>query len=209
MSERCQVPSYEWLRAAFSPYKLQHADSNEEVPASIVRLVIRKASHVDVAAKGNQMSIQDLGALGEILGGAGVIITLIYLARQIRENSRQVRLSTTASLNDLINQGFDPIYNNAETTHIWLTGLESPTSLDHQQWSVFGMFMARLMNTLYTVAEARDNEVIDAATQDRYVHSFRTFLETPGGRRWLEDTGFFTLSNKMKKLLELSKAQEV
>lgn len=36
------------------------------------------------------MSIQDLGALGEILGGAGVIVTMIYLARQIREDSRQV-----------------------------------------------------------------------------------------------------------------------
>lgn len=33
------------------------------------------------------MSIQDLGALGELIGGAAVIITLIYLAVQVRQNT--------------------------------------------------------------------------------------------------------------------------
>ena len=39
------------------------------------------------------MSIQDLGALGEFVGSLGVIVTLIYLAIQIRSNTRATKAS--------------------------------------------------------------------------------------------------------------------
>ena len=34
------------------------------------------------------MTIQDLGAIGDLLGGIAVVVTLIYLAAQIRQNTR-------------------------------------------------------------------------------------------------------------------------
>jgi len=37
------------------------------------------------------MSIQDLANLGEAIGGLGVIVSLLYLAMQIRQNTRAVR----------------------------------------------------------------------------------------------------------------------
>ena len=46
------------------------------------------------------MTIQDMGAVGELIGGIAVIITLIYLAAQIRQNTKAVRstaLETSAS----------------------------------------------------------------------------------------------------------------
>jgi len=54
------------------------------------------------------VDIQDWGALGEVFGAVGVVVTLIYLARQIRENSRQVRVSSITSINHLINEAWDP-----------------------------------------------------------------------------------------------------
>ena len=40
------------------------------------------------------MSIQDLGAIGEILGGIAVLVTLIYLAIQTRTNTKALRAQT-------------------------------------------------------------------------------------------------------------------
>ena len=40
---------------------------------------------------GRSDSLQDLGNIGDYLGGMGVVITLIYLARQIRQNTDTVR----------------------------------------------------------------------------------------------------------------------
>ncbi len=39
------------------------------------------------------MSIQDWGAIGEIVGALAVVASLIYLAAQIRQNTRQISLN--------------------------------------------------------------------------------------------------------------------
>ena len=43
------------------------------------------------------MDITTLVAWGEFLGGIAVVVSLIYLAGQVRQNSRQPRASTTAA----------------------------------------------------------------------------------------------------------------
>ncbi len=45
------------------------------------------------------LDITTLAAWGEFLGGLGVIASLVYLASQIRQNSRLLRTSTASSTN--------------------------------------------------------------------------------------------------------------
>ena len=44
------------------------------------------------------MSIQEWGSIGEVIGGVAVIITLIYLARQIKAQTKEARLLATRDL---------------------------------------------------------------------------------------------------------------
>ncbi len=37
------------------------------------------------------MTLEDLGNLGEIIGAIAVVISLVYLAVQIRQNTAQIR----------------------------------------------------------------------------------------------------------------------
>lgn len=46
------------------------------------------------------MNWDAIGAIGEILGALGVIITLIYLASQIRHNTKVARASTRQAISD-------------------------------------------------------------------------------------------------------------
>jgi len=48
-------------------------------------------------AKEGAMTIQDLGAIGELIGSIGVILTLIYLAVQIRQNTATMEESQRLS----------------------------------------------------------------------------------------------------------------
>ena len=89
------------------------------------------------------MTIQDWGAVGEILGAIGVVVTLIYLARQIRENSRQMRVGSIISINHLINEAWDPIYSNDRNIRVWTTGLRSPLDLEEEDLALFHLFMTR------------------------------------------------------------------
>ena len=84
------------------------------------------------------MTIQDLGAIGDLIGGAAVLITLIYLAMQIRQNTKihaslirqnfydaqqQQILHAVESpeFNELINRGWstDETITGGEQTQIW------------------------------------------------------------------------------------------
>jgi hypothetical protein len=44
------------------------------------------------------MNWEAIGAIGEVLGAIGVIVTLGYLATQVRQNSRSVRSSTRQAI---------------------------------------------------------------------------------------------------------------
>ena len=135
------------------------------------------------------MSIQDWGAIGEIIGAIAVVFTLVYLARQIRENSRQVRISSITSINQLINEGFDPIYANKEYVEIWFRGLESRANLEPTDRNLFDLFMARLMNSFSTAHTQFKNGTLDQGDFERYVGVYRGIADSTGGKEWLEEIG--------------------
>jgi hypothetical protein len=43
------------------------------------------------------MSLEDLGNIGDFLGGIGVFLTLIYLALQVRQNTRSLEANTSVA----------------------------------------------------------------------------------------------------------------
>ncbi len=52
------------------------------------------------------MTIAELGALGEFVASFGVLITLIYLAIQMRQNTKAVRLSTAHAVTEELQDMF-------------------------------------------------------------------------------------------------------
>ena len=75
------------------------------------------------------MTLDDLGNIGEFVGAVGVVVSLIYLAVQIRRNTRSVRASTfqeavrdVAILSDLL-------ATDAELSRIWSSGLQDLDAL--------------------------------------------------------------------------------
>ena len=72
------------------------------------------------------MNWEAIGAVGEVVGAMAVIVTIAYLARQIRANSNQMKVGSLIALNHLTNEAFDPIYNNDRNIRIWTQGQASP-----------------------------------------------------------------------------------
>lgn len=149
------------------------------------------------------MNIDELAAIAEILGGVAVIASLVYLAIQLRENAKQTRLGSAISLNHLINEAFDPIYNNDRNIDIWTGGLADPSRLNSQDQAIFSLFMARLVNVLLTAFMHADHKVLETDVASRYVGSLKSLLNSPGGQYWLSNLGGEELmSEKVKKILD-------
>ena len=86
------------------------------------------------------MSLDDLGNIGDFLGGIGVVVTLIYLAFQIRQNTEQIRQNSSvvraaaaASLAQATTTTTTFIAQDAEINRIFWEGLDAPESLSEAE----------------------------------------------------------------------------
>ena len=75
------------------------------------------------------MTIQDWGAIGELVGGVAVVVTLIYLALQIRQNTRAVRLSTSHAVAEDVRNMFALMAEQTELTEAIHKGSSDPGSI--------------------------------------------------------------------------------
>ena len=58
------------------------------------------------------MSIQDWGAIGEIVGAIAVLLTLLYLAKQIKHNSDIAKITSYhQAIDQIVRSGMDPDFS--------------------------------------------------------------------------------------------------
>ena len=84
------------------------------------------------------MSIEDLGNIGEFLGGIGVVVTLVYLAVQIRQNSRTVKASAAQSVLQSLSEALRAAAESPGLTRVIKQGFTEFEKLDEtEEWQFF------------------------------------------------------------------------
>ena len=141
------------------------------------------------------MDIMELGALGEFLGSFGVVATLVYLALQIRQNTRATRSQTAQGTFQL---SFD-VVNSVVTggnVSLWIRfqtdGLDNLSEEDAQAASILARaVITSYDNHHYQYRRGNLDEEIHLAYKNRLIG----LLSRPGLRAWVSDNReFFTVS---------------
>ena len=70
------------------------------------------------------MNWDAIGAIGEVVSAVGVVGTLVYLAIQIRANTKESRLTATGEISREYNAYLQHITADAELSRIWLTAID-------------------------------------------------------------------------------------
>lgn len=78
-------------------------------------------------------TLQDLGNIGEFLGAIGVIITLVYLALQIRQNTSSSRTTAEVSFGREFIDWHARISSQPELGRIWDVAMENPDALNKDE----------------------------------------------------------------------------
>ncbi len=94
------------------------------------------------------MTLQDLGNIGEFVGAIGVIVSLVYLATQIRQNTKAVRSNTSQAITDSRVEFLSSISDNPEVARMFFSGLSDLDSLGPDERSRFAIMMARFIATM-------------------------------------------------------------
>jgi hypothetical protein len=142
---------------------------------------------------GNQrsMTLETLGNVGEFLGAVAVLISLIYLALQIRQNTRTVRSaahqawsSSTAELNMVL-------ASNRDFARVFRTGSQDPTRLEPEERDQFNIFLLQVFNAYQSLFFQFRQGMIDEVHWQSNLKTIRRILSAPGTRscwdRYSED----------------------
>ena len=140
------------------------------------------------------MNWDAVGTVAEVVGAVAVVVSLVYLAVQIRQNTRQVEEQGRAQRFSALGVLFDNWRNfrtnviaDARVANIWRRGNEDRSQLDEDDRVVFDLLMVDLMwgfaaNWMVGVDEGLGSYLRDDISDNLLIYA------TPGFRAWWQNS---------------------
>ena len=91
------------------------------------------------------MNWDAVGAIGEVVGAFAVVMTLIYLSVQTRQNTKAVRHASARGVQEDANAWRFRIVESPEVSELFRKGLRDPESLEANDKYRFRMFLDALV----------------------------------------------------------------
>jgi hypothetical protein len=130
------------------------------------------------------MDVMELGAIGELVGGGAVVVSLIYVGLQIRAQTVESRLASLHSLNVAYGEYLDSFIENREAREVYLQGLRDFEALNPQERMLFGSCLGKI----FRYYESAFHQWRAGRIDDDYWHTFdqpaADLLGYPGLQAW-------------------------
>ena len=146
------------------------------------------------------MSIQDWGSIGELLGSVGVLITLVYLTVQLRQNTSMMRRAARQSVTSIgreaaLHVSANPdllraqakFYSNGELTdedriHLswWLTALYRTGESYYMHWEdglVSDQFWESRLEGLKRALSMDVDQQVWTRTRSQYISEYAAIID--------------------------------
>lgn len=132
--------------------------------------------------------LESLGNLGDFVGGLAVVVTLIYLATQIRQHTEALRLEARQRVAEAM-RAHMRTRASTEDREAWERGLEAYPRLDAAESYRFEAIAADLTLVMQQIWALHESGSLEEETYEAYLRFFVATVSTPGGRVWWETRG--------------------
>jgi hypothetical protein len=129
------------------------------------------------------MSWQAIGALGELLGGLVVLVSLVFLALQIRRHTQALRVSSSEESNRAF-AAYSALFTQPGISRIYRVGLASPEELDQDEQITFNAILTMLFNFMAHNHSLHGQRIETWASEDGLRAATLYILRQPGGQAW-------------------------
>ena len=138
------------------------------------------------------MSIQDWGAISEIVSALAVVASLIYLAMQIRQNTRQISLTLESAklaaferTVESSNHAREILITNPEVAELFLKGLSDYRNLPPSEKFRCNMLFRNVLSAFQGGYIRQLTTGGDSAQLEGTRKALNILLKNPGIRQWL------------------------
>lgn len=141
------------------------------------------------------MNWEAIGSTAEVIGALGVIVSLMYLAMQIRNQNRQSRLDVVNELARQRNEYSGNVADNGELAEIWFRGLKGYEELPEIERVRFSAHIARMVRVMENLFQHRSEDQFKGENWDAFDHYIRDIFGYKGVQQWWQTRShYFTKS---------------
>ena len=147
------------------------------------------------------MNWDAVGAVGEIVGAIAVVATLVYLARQLRQNTASVQASayqTWVGANLQVNLATIDQHFSA----VAAKGIYDSKDLDHDSFMMFALWNHSIFQMIQATDYMYRLGAIDEALWESEISRAAVHLGLPGVRQWWDAGGRTQLAPQFVELVE-------
>ncbi len=136
------------------------------------------------AGNGNILNWEAAGAIGEIIGALGVIVSLVYLASQIRIQNRESRLAAVSEWTNQWNAFSVSFAEHPVLSEIWARGTQDLSSLNPTEVVQFYAQVGRFFRVAEGLHEQFTDGRLDPKTWRGFERTVQDIASLPGAKVW-------------------------
>ncbi len=138
------------------------------------------------------MSLEQLGLIAEIVGAIAIIVTLVYLAIQIKDSARSSRSAAVTDATTAMQAFYQELGSNPATSRLFLEALTNPDALSEQDQFQYVMLMhSCFLGFQRSFFLAREG-TLDVALRDSIGTAMHAVNHMPGMHLyWRQRKGYF------------------
>jgi len=139
------------------------------------------------------MTLDDIGNLAELVAAFATLATLVYLGKQIRQNTESVRSSSYHEASTAWAELVRDLASQPELVELFHQGRYHPDELTKPQWRQFEYVVASLLSHIENYYVQYRASALSRSNQDRFDGMLRRYFATPGIQRyWARQRFFYT-----------------
>ena len=126
------------------------------------------------------MNWDAVGAIGELVGASAVVVSLLYLAGQVRHGSRVARVTGGEALAAHLRGFTQPLAQNAELNRIWNIGIEGGSELTQSERSRFLHLATQFGKLIESAHLYHTSGIMDDGTWSGWQAAAGHYFTSPG-----------------------------
>jgi len=131
-----------------------------------------------------RMNWEAIGAIGEVVGALGVIVSLIYLATQIRRSDQTARAESIRSVLDGYRErSVVHSFTNPDVPDLFAKGLTDFDTLDASEKRRFFYLFAENIFQVQQAMELHQSGLLPKIDYEAWLYYTATLVQTPGGKK--------------------------
>ena len=135
------------------------------------------------------MNWEAIGAIGEIVGAIAVVVTIGYLAVQIRQNTKSAQSASTQQILQGIAELNEFLASAPDVTDLFWRGTSNPESLSEDEWHRFIHIASAMIRRLELMFLNHRQGFVPPQVWEAQANSLGRWCSTPGIQRWFSELG--------------------